>query len=1096
MTLSERRKKIFNKENFKRGFSFLLDWRSDFYFMIFVAVIAFVFYGWMLLENDFTHMTNWDYAHQFIPLYYHDYDIWKSFFTTGHFNLYDYDIYMGLDNIGANSFYSLFDPFVIIMVIFPREAVPHLTAVSTMAKLVIAAQIMNKYLQYMGLKRSTSRIGALCYSFCGWMVFMSGFPSYITVVTFMPLILLGIERVIKQKKPICLIFAVFLMGISNFFFLVCACIWGVIYAVWRFFTSIKKRNEGLKKNIEIMFLGVVGFGIGIALCSFTLLPSIRNSSLSGRTTSVGSIYFDYIKTSLKSHDLKTFFFLIFEEVGDNPGRELMSFASFFFPSEGFQYLPTVVPDMTANGRYVYDAWTSSLFVYTPCIIGVFIAALNSIRLKKFHHLFGILGIFFLLTTNFSYYFFYAFSGNGYGRWYIVIIPVIIYYACWGLDQKDEEPRWLPIAGGVLALFATLIVYIVTTMLLKGKRFTNPYNQTYFKVQYTFEASQMVMDPKYFLFSQIGFIVGYSIIYGFFMRKKICHYLVFILVTAEVIVVGVNTNKYQSLWKYRSTFMGGETNLTTSLTMQNAINGGDYTHFKTYTDLGGSSKVFGHSSNLNNTMTFHSLMNFMVDDFAMANRMKGYHTIKTTYNDKKYDNASWSGYYSHKRFFVDRLLNYKYYVIKNALYSTTSNRKDVENWVPANYPFFADEVENYSVDRDQYRIYKVKDNYSILGHAVDSSLLYRLGKDEENPNYNAFITTISSNKDIDITPYLQFQRFQAIQNFGAIFDDNVAVPSDFVVQDEPLAVKTISDLQTKLGFPTFYNSSNYKITDYITGKNTSDRLFPASKDGKSIYKETGVNYFFNKDNCVQVGNSGGTNIKSGYSHLVYTPVGKSTFNKDGACYIEFSLQDGISKMPTIMLFDADNNLLALEKSMMTNAYNCSSSYGNGVGGTFGIYAKGNVAKIVLYYDYDGANPTYRANQNKFIFFVYDGSQIENYLNKWVDDGLKDVFYGADSYSFKTNYEKPRIVVTQLGYDAGWKISAVDKDGNAKPCNVYRLNGGLVGFNAPSGEVTYRLYYETPFLKIGKIGFVLGAVCVVIFAVAPVAMRYHRKKKRKV
>ena len=1091
-------KEKFKNVDWKKKFSFFFNWRSNFYFALFIFFLATIFFGWILLENSFTHLLNWDYAHQFIPLYYHNYDIWKSFFSTGQFILYDYDIFLGTDNIGSNSFYSLFDPFCFITILFPRDWVPYVIAIGSSAKLMIGGIGMMLYLENMGISKVNSRIGALCYAFSGWVVFMFGFPSFISAAAYIPFILLGIEKVIKKKKCLTLIISLFLLGITNFFFLVCACIWGVIYSLWRYFTTIKARKDGVKGNIEIIIKGVLCFGLGLGLCAFTLLPSLRNSSLSGRGNSIGSAYLNYIKESLKSHDFKTFFFLVFEEVGDNPGRELMSLSSFFFPTESFLYLPTVMPESGA-----YDAWTSSIFVYSPCVIGVFLALLNSIRLKKYHHILGLLGCLYLLLTNFSYFFFYAFSGNGYGRWFIVLIPCIIYYAMWGLDQRKEEPKCFPILAGLAALVCTVIVFFSFYWLLEGKVISNPNGQTYFKSKYEFNEAKYKITLQYYLFSQIGFIVGYTLIYFFLHKKAWVRYIAFLLLTAEVVVVGVHTSDYMGMYSFRNSFAGGYDNFHTALNINAKITSSDHSHYKVYSDLNGNLKTFGSATGVNNTATFHSLMNFQTENFAFGNHLKQHHSSRTTYNNTKIFNASWSAYYGHKRFFVDQAIGTNYFVIKNSFYSYRKNRHFEDVWTQQNVPFYAEEVPEFSTDRDMYRVYKIKDEYNFgIGHAVSSDMLYRMGspKEGQSPNLNSFITTENYSNFTYKTPLWQMERYQLVENFGAIFDDGAVVDEAFNIKtDVPIASNYVN-LKSNWGFEgTYYDNSAYQVEEYLTDKNSVgayDYLYPGSYNS-SPTRSNDVNYFFEEGRyksrrVIPAGSTYST--KLGLSHYVYTPKGGGNFTNSGSTYIEMNVPDSMTRMPVVILFGENNEVLSIEKMSLENAKSVGDVYYYGVGGTFGLYANANVAKIGLVFEGTGGTFT-TAKIHDYSFFVHEGSNIKKYLTNWKNESVQNVKYSTNSIAFTTNYTEPRVVVTRLGYDAGWSISATNKEGKSVKANVYRLDGGLVGFTVPEGDLKVNLTYKTPYLKEGKLLFIVSAIGTVALVGYPFAIRIIKKRMKK-
>ena len=427
--------------------------------------------------NSFTQLLSWDYTWQYISFTYRYWDAWHEFFGTGHFPLYDAGLFMGSDMIGSGAYYGLLDPFMSVCYLFPRSWIPHMYMLMTFAKMVFGALMMRGYLRTMGIREWTARIGGLIYGFSGYVTFFEGFPSFASAVAFLPLILWGIEKTIREQKPTLLILGVAGLSLSCFFFVPVLCIFGVLYALWRFFTTVKSRN-GIT-NVRVMILGVCGFAIGLMLGAVSLLPSVRESLLSGRSSSIGSAYLKSIIDSLKSRDVKSFFSLVFEEVGDSPGRELMGLISFFFPTGGWTTLPLA--------RSGYDAWTASLFCYTPCVILFFAAIINSIRLRKWGHLVVVVVCVYAVFTNFSYFFFYAFTGNGYGRWYLILIPLIVYYCCWAFDLREEEPKFIPFVASLLALAGTIFTFYFTEKVLKDRNFTyaiyNVHHTTYWQTTY-------------------------------------------------------------------------------------------------------------------------------------------------------------------------------------------------------------------------------------------------------------------------------------------------------------------------------------------------------------------------------------------------------------------------------------------------------------------------------------------------------------------------------------------------------------------------------------------------------------------------------------
>ena len=108
-------------------------------------------------------------------------------------------------------------------------------------------------------------------------------------------------------------------------------------------------------------------------------------------------------------------------------------------------------------------------------------------------------------------------------------------------------------------------------------------------------------------------------------------------------------------------------------------------------------------------------------------------------------------------------------------------------------------------------------------------------------------------------------------------------------------------------------------------------------------------------------------------------------------------------------------------------------------------------------------------------------------------LKDVKAITNGYSFHTEYEASTIVKTQMGYDEGWHAYAEKEDGSRVNCQMLRLDGGLTGFVAPKGKVSYHLVYETPKLKTGVLLSIFGILGYSAYLF--VSFRGEVKRKRK-
>ncbi len=1077
----------------RRHFPFLFHPGSVFYYGVILYVVGVLWAAYPMFNNSFTQMLNWDYTWQYISFTYDYWDAWHLFFTTGHFPLYDPGVYLGTDMIGSGSYYGLFDPFMFICYLFPRAWIPQMYAQMTFVKIMTGGLLMRMYLKKMGIQEWTARFGGVIYALSGFTTFFMGSPNFTSAMAIFPLILYGIERVIRDQRVVALSLGVFILAISCFFYVPVICIYAVIYALWRFFSTLKTRNKN--QQIQTMVLGVAGFAIGLLLSAFSFIPSMRETLLSGRSASIGTAYWHAIKQALKDFDFRMVFGFIFEEVGDSPGRELMGLISFFFPAGGWTNLPFE--------RGGYDAWTSCLFCYTPCVILFFSALIHSIRLKKWNHLLVVVLCVFAVFTNFSYFFFFAFSGNGYGRWYLVLIPLIVYYCCWGFDQRKEGPAFVPLVSAALGLLGTVITFYTTEKLLHGVNFYyNIYNvhaTTYWQTTYhTASETYNGITAAWYFYYQIALVVVEGVLYCLGRRRKWLPYVFFGLVCAEAIVMGNASYAFNGIWNYKNWYLGGEAHRETSLVIANAIKDNDNSFYRTQCDTCDGSEYAHNVYGLNVPATFHSLMNFDVENFALINQMKLPGSSGTTYNNETYYNPRWSGFYGNKRYAMDTLLGYRYYVIENN-YSAWKDSEGNPLFLPANIPFDCEEMTSYSPDRNKYRIYKrSEESLPQLGYAVSSDMVYRLGVIEDTFYKNAFFGYYNGSYSFN-----ELEWAQHVELNGAIVDDDVTLPETIGTPKTSPNIHYDADLLAQSGIRRLYIGNGLRADYYLT--ETGDGLLPGSSKS---YASEGLGYFLNHYEEKTTGVTTALNMRKDRGKLALCPKNGDYFNVDpDGAYFELHFYNSKSSgAPRVYAlgdtFDENGNLtgenvcLSFDGKMMPNAantdYYCAESC------TFGIYAKGRVKQIVVCY---GGSGSVDVSPGMIYMAVSERSDIEAKEETRHDDALKNVVKGVNDYTFNTAYETDRIVVTQLGYDRGWGVTATLPNGEKKACQMLRLDGGLVGFVAPgvtddngvAQKVTYVMEYKTPYSNLSVLCWILGSVSLSGIVITQFYFSSRRKKK---
>ena len=1081
----------------KKHVPWLVNWKSLFWYFVFIYVVGIIWNGYAVFTHDWTSMYGWDYTSQFISLAYHFYDVWHAFFATGQFPFYDAGTFFGVDSVGSNAYYGLFDPFVFLINFFPRNAVPHIFFLATFLKGAVGALCMRAFLKYMGISEATSRIGGLAFAYCGFFNFMVGFPNVVSCVSVSPLIFLGIEKVLKERKPTTLALGLALMGIISFLYLVIFCIFGVMYAVWRYFWTITKRNA--KENWMAIAYGFLGFAVGLMLCAWTLLPSLRESSLSGRTTSVGALYIQNLSQAFANVDIGTVFARLFEMVGDNQGRELMGLVSFFYPTCGYLYLPVFRGSAGSTGTYYYDSWIASLFVYTPMVIMFIYDLVGSVRKRDWQHLVGFSLMCYLVFTTFAYYFFFVFSGDGYGRWYIVIEPLIIYFACRGLDsvaKKDPEkkdPSWqLPLAS-LLAVFMTVLTYVIAKTVLDGQSIDN-WNHLpsgYFKTYYIVPAKAGSTSLVWMIYYQIAIVVAECVVIYLLRNKKWLHYAIAGFLVVEIAVAGNTCLTTSYLYNFYGdssySWYGGATErslLQDAAQDLKAVDPSPY--YRVYSDSttgNNSSLVAGY----NGSSAFHSLYNF---DLARFLRHSGI-ARNQSYGGETYGghylNQSWSGYYGNKRAAFDQATGFKYYIIKNEGYEGIWDLDDESYAYYANVPFGSTCVYK----NDLFRIYQSPYSYDI-GHGVTD--VYLMGKKEnsveEGANQDNFYTSGNTIYTGDII------RNELIYSDGAIIEDEdeerllESKPGTEIIEEAP----SQQDMFSARGLVNLSGKVSYSSYVTTVGFNASD---PGAflKDGSDL-----VNFQYGPfDSATEINNN--YKVVKDRGKYVWSPSSGTYFNEDeeGAYFILYHPTDTTFRVYMIGdTYDSEGNLTGEYKLLCYEywSYKNYKDHKEGTNPIFGMYAPGRVRYIVFSEKGSSSALSGRCISAANGAYMMEKSDFDANFDK-QGDTLKVTSISTDEVRFTSSFAEKTLCQTILGYDAGWRCEATytDESGNeiTEDVEMFKLDGGLVGFLALEGDVSYRLYYETPYIRAGTYLAMGGIAILAAVNVAAFTVAYLKKKK---
>ena len=130
-------------------------------------------------------------------------------------------------------------------------------------------------------------------------------------------------------------------------------------------------------------------------------------------------------------------------------------------------------------------------------------------------------------------------------------------------------------------------------------------------------------------------------------------------------------------------------------------------------------------------------------------------------------------------------------------------------------------------------------------------------------------------------------------------------------------------------------------------------------------------------------------------------------------------------------------------------------------------------------------------NGYNIYIDTFTKHQTKMNNLKQYVVEDVKSSANKYTFKTNFDMNRLVVTRLAYEKGFTLKMVDENGKKQKVNVFNGQGGFVSFVSGKGACSYTLEFYTPNLKVGSL---VSSISTFIFASSIVGYLFIDMKKK--
>lgn len=243
------------------------------------ACFAFASFMWMWLNGRGFMWVHDGYSQHYKALmFYGQYlrDAIHSIFTGQISQIPSWSYYLGEggDILGVLNYYVIGDPLNILSVFFSPEYTHVLYDLLSLLRLYLAGLSFAYLCGILGHDKNSWSVvgGSLSYTFSMWAIHNAGVQvMFLSPLYILPLLIAGVELVIRRKKGITFILSVFLAAITNFYFFYNEVLFVVVYVIVRLIVLYKRNiSEYVRVVISLLWRSI----IGVLMSGVILLPSL------------------------------------------------------------------------------------------------------------------------------------------------------------------------------------------------------------------------------------------------------------------------------------------------------------------------------------------------------------------------------------------------------------------------------------------------------------------------------------------------------------------------------------------------------------------------------------------------------------------------------------------------------------------------------------------------------------------------------------------------------------------------------------------------------------------------------------------------------
>ena len=279
------------------------------YTALFAITAAGVFFVFLFFGRTFLHDMdgNIDGIGQQYPIYTKIKHMIEALIAGQGFSVWTWDIGLGDDSfIEFNG--KLLNPLTYICIAFPYKYLDIGYCLMTVVSQYLTGVTFMVFLRGVGIRDKRVVLGGVCYAFSGWIIYaMIRQCSFTTVTILLPLIILGIDKILRKESPALFIISVALHLLYGVLWAYIDAIIVFIYFILRYFWY----NKGEKSSTFFKtFFAFAGYGvIGVLISSAVIIQNLLKYGNATISSTVESYLFytirDYLTYPLGFFELNT-----------------------------------------------------------------------------------------------------------------------------------------------------------------------------------------------------------------------------------------------------------------------------------------------------------------------------------------------------------------------------------------------------------------------------------------------------------------------------------------------------------------------------------------------------------------------------------------------------------------------------------------------------------------------------------------------------------------------------------------------------------------------------------------------------------------------